>query len=99
MLISQLEVNAQTDLRDRLTKPKVVCFGDSITTRGYPAELAALLNVEAINAGVGGNSTAKGLKRITKDVLQKSPDIVVIFFGTNDLRVDTSRVHLSLIHI
>ena len=96
MLISQLEVNAQTDLRDRLTKPKVVCFGDSITKRGYPAELAALLNVEAINAGVGGNSTAKGLKRITKDVLQKSPDIVVIFFGTNDLRVDTSRVHVPI---
>ena len=30
------------------------------------------------------------------DVLSQSPDVVVIFFGTNDLRVDSERVHVPL---
>ena len=41
---------------------KVVCFGDSITKRGYPAELGKLLGVEVVNAGVGGNTTTAALR-------------------------------------
>lgn len=77
-------------------KPKVVCFGDSITKRGYSETLAKLIEVEAINAGVGGNSSAKGLRRITADVLDHKPDVVVILFGTNDLRADAPKVFVTL---
>lgn len=70
---------------------KVVCFGDSITKsvrqKGeltYPAQLAKKLQVEVINAGVGGNTTGAGLARMDKDVLAHKPDGVVILFGTND---------------
>ncbi len=73
----------------------VVCFGDSITKRGYPAILAENLGVRAINAGVAGHSSAQGLRRIEKDVLAHHPDVVVIFFGTNDARVDAPRVHAT----
>jgi len=65
----------------------VVCFGDSITVRGYPAELARLLNVPVANAGVGGQTTAAALRRIRKDVLDRKPRAVVILFGTNDSRL------------
>ncbi len=67
---------------------KVVCFGDSITKRGYPKILGHLIGVEAINAGVAGNTSREGLKRIKKDVFSQHPDVVIIFFGTNDIRVD-----------
>ena len=72
-------------------KTKIVCFGDSITNAGYPHLLAPLLGAETVNAGVGGNNTVQGLKRIQKDVLDHEPDIVIIFFGTNDLRVDSKK--------
>ena len=75
---------------------RVVCFGDSITKRGYHQILATTLGVEAINAGVGGNSSAQGLRRIAKDVLAHDPDVVVIFFGTNDLRADADRVFVPI---
>ncbi|TWT79283.1 Arylesterase precursor [Planctomycetes bacterium CA13] len=70
---------------------RIVCFGDSITKRGYPAILAEILGVEAINAGVAGHTSAQGLHRMQTDVLNKKPDVVVIFFGTNDLRVDAEK--------
>jgi|GEM_PF-816596 len=77
-------------------KPRVVCFGDSITRRGYPALLGEMLGVEAINAGVAGHSSAAGLRRMQKDVLDQKPDVVVIFFGTNDGRVDAPTVHVPV---
>ncbi len=67
---------------------KVVCFGDSITKRGYPAHLAELVGVEVIAAGIAGNSTGDALKRIQTDLLDLKPTHVVVFFGTNDLRAD-----------
>ncbi|MEN8661038.1 MAG: SGNH/GDSL hydrolase family protein [Lentimonas sp.] len=75
---------------------KVVCFGDSITKRGYNLVLEETLGVETVMAGVAGNSTSKALRRMQRDVLDQHPDIVVIFFGTNDLRADAPKVYVSL---
>ncbi|WP_186776464.1 sulfatase-like hydrolase/transferase [Rubripirellula reticaptiva] len=86
-----LGADAQT-----LTRAKVVCFGDSITKRGYSETLGELLGVDTVNAGVGGNSTSQALRRMSTDVLDHKPDVVVIFFGTNDLRVDSERVHVPV---
>ncbi|EMI46956.1 FAD-dependent oxidoreductase [Rhodopirellula sp. SWK7] len=69
----------------------VVCFGDSITRRGFPEILGRLLGVKAINAGVAGHTSQEGLRRMNRDVLEKNPDVVVIFFGTNDIRVDSKK--------
>lgn len=83
-------------VEDIPSKAKIVCFGDSITKRGYHELLAEALDVETVMAGVAGNSTAQALRRMQRDVLDLDPDIVVIFFGTNDLRVDAPRVYVSL---
>ena len=72
-------------------EPLIVSFGDSITKRGYPEIIAEKLEVEVINAGVAGHTSSQGLRRMKKDVLDHEPDIVVVFFGTNDIRVDSSK--------
>lgn len=86
-----LWVGSATTLAE--TPLRVICFGDSITKRGYPAIVGDLLGVESINAGVGGHTSGEGLRRMSADVLEKDPDVVVIFFGTNDIRVDNANKH------
>ena len=87
------QVNSRA-LADDSGQATVVCFGDSITNRGYYKTLSHLLGVRTINAGVGGHSSAQGLRRIKQDVLDHQPDVVVILFGTNDMRVDSPKVYV-----
>lgn len=77
-------------------RPTVVCLGDSITHRGYPAVLETLLEVRAVNAGVGGDTTRKALARLDRDVLAHRPDAVVLFFGANDSRLDAPRTQVPV---
>ena len=74
----------------------IVCLGDSITLAGYPAILEKLLGAPAINAGVGGDTTRKALKRLDADVLRHRPAAVVILFGANDSRQDAPGSQVSL---
>lgn len=69
----------------------IICFGDSITFgygvnpgEDYPTELARLSGKKVINAGVDGDTSAEGLKRVEPDVLSREPKIVLIEFGGND---------------
>jgi lysophospholipase L1-like esterase len=71
---------------------RIICFGDSITKKGYPEVLAKMLGIEVLNAGVGGNTTAAGLRRMEQDVIDRKPSVVVIFFGTNDCRLAEPQV-------
>jgi lysophospholipase L1-like esterase len=79
---------------------RIVCFGDSITgayyhTGGQRAWCDMLgialqrtfpnANVTMFNAGISGQTTAQGLTRIEKDVLEKRPHLVVVMFGMNDV--------------
>ena len=72
---------------------KMVLFGDSITAGYTKKEITAKLTcrmseyfpkADIINAGIPGETTEDGLKRIEAHVLKYKPDIVVIFFGAND---------------
>lgn len=76
------------------TRPKIVCFGDSITKRSYPEIIARLTNSEVIKSAVAGHSTGQAMSRLKPQVLDLDPDIVVVFLGTNDIRVDSARVHV-----
>lgn len=40
--------------------------------------------IQAINAGIGGNTAGMGLYRMQKDVLEQKPDFCVVCFGIND---------------
>jgi len=70
----------------------IVCFGDSLTygtgaAQGmdYPTQLAGLIGLPVINAGVPGDTTARALARID-DILAKKPRIVLLTLGGNDLK-------------
>ena len=76
----------------------ILAFGDSITFgsfddkrgegKGYPARLEDLLNdagrdVQVVNHGVAGETTAEGLSRI--DSILPGGDFVLLMEGTNDI--------------
>jgi len=90
-------------------KITIVAFGDSITEAGHQAlhdRWPALLNrllcdrfagldIEVINAGVGGNTSREGLRRIDTDVLAHRPDFVTVEFGNDGTWENDRRVGLE----
>jgi lysophospholipase L1-like esterase len=78
-------------------KIKVVFFGDSITQAGvqptgYITKMDSMIkqlklpdSIELVGAGIGGNKVYDLYLRMEKDVLEKNPDIVVIYVGINDV--------------
>ncbi|NDE11021.1 MAG: G-D-S-L family lipolytic protein [Chitinophagia bacterium] len=78
-------------------KVKVVFFGDSITQAGvsptgYIVKMDSIIKqanlsdqIELVGAGIGGNKVYDLYLRMEEDVLKKSPDVVVIYVGINDV--------------
>ncbi len=77
-------------------KIKVVFFGDSITQLGaFPNGFIRIddsllnangsANYDLIGAGISGNKVYDLYLRLEDDVISKSPDIVVIWIGVNDV--------------
>ena len=76
---------------------KIVAFGDSNTagfrvnsTNAYPAQLERALrakghDVQVLNSGVSGNTSAMGLARLDRAV-PAGTEIAIVYFGRNDLR-------------
>jgi acyl-CoA thioesterase I len=69
----------------------VVFLGDSITSGHglpldvtFPLRLGASLGVPVRNAGISGDLTAGGLRRLDTDVLAHRPKLVVVELGVND---------------
>ncbi|MDH5562001.1 MAG: arylesterase [Nitrospirota bacterium] len=75
--------------------PRIVAFGDSLTaglgvasTESYPGQLAQWLHeqgfeYEVINAGVSGETSAGGLRRVDW-ILKSHPTLVILELGVND---------------
>ena len=78
-------------------KKKILFFGDSITAAGikpggYIMKIDSMLKLqgvveqyELIGAGISANKVTDLYLRLEEDVLAKSPDIVVIYIGVNDV--------------
>jgi lysophospholipase L1-like esterase len=81
-------------------KTKVIFFGDSITElgvkkdryTGYILKMDSMLKkekmddrYELLGSGISGNKVYDLYLRIEDDVLNKNPDIVVIYVGVNDV--------------
>jgi acyl-CoA thioesterase I len=71
---------------------KMVCMGDSLTEAAdledgfaWPAILGNLFSVDALNYGIGGDTTGGMLARLYVEVREIRPDMVMILGGTNDL--------------
>ena len=84
------------DLTTKFLEPgeTLVCFGDSLTHAdpGYVSILQERLpENKVINAGVGGDKTPTALLRFQRDVLDRKPDAISIFLGTNDSLIGRGR--------
>ncbi len=78
-------------------KNRIIFFGDSITQQGvqpggYVTRIDSMCRLENkssqfefIGAGIGGNKVYDLYLRMDSDVLMKTPDIVVIYIGVNDV--------------
>ena len=76
---------------------RIVCLGDSITQGGegpggyvwlvrhYLADLYPQQNITVINAGISGHKSSDMLARFKRDVLDRSPDMLTISVGVNDV--------------
>ena len=76
---------------------RIVFFGDSITQLGErPGGYVALVRDSllrgtwlegsvVINAGISGHKVTDLQKRLSRDVLEKNPTVVVIYIGINDV--------------
>ena len=76
---------------------RIIFLGDSITQagtgpKGYVTLIKSTLTdvrkdlgIEVIGAGISGNKVPDLQKRLDRDVLQKKPNLVVIYIGINDV--------------
>lgn len=69
---------------------KVLAFGDSLTAgiggsgRSYPQRLAALIGHEVIDAGVPGDTSAQGRRRLGVALREVQPGLMILCLGVND---------------
>ena len=89
---SILEIATAASPASETDRPKIVAFGDSLTAGlgvapedSYPAELQRRLDAlgfrfRVINAGVSGETTAGGLRRVPW-ILRSRPQFVILELG------------------
>jgi len=103
-LISCSEKEQQfSPLSDNAT---ILAFGDSLTygkgadrSQSYPSVLQSLSQLPVINAGISGEISADGLKRLPGLLNKHLPELVIICHGGNDIlrRHNTQQTKANII--
>ena len=90
LLISFKKENNQVNRLDKTDT--ILAFGDSITYgfgadegKNYPYQLAQATGYKIINAGVNGDTSQEGLKRLPSLLKDDSIKLLLLCFGGNDI--------------
>jgi acyl-CoA thioesterase-1 len=110
--LSHHEPDSPTTTTPSHDRPRIVAFGDSLTAglgvspaQSYPTQLQRRLDAlghsyQIVNAGVSGETTAGGLRRVAW-ILAAKPYMVILELGGNDglrgLSLPETRSHLDTI--
>ncbi|SFZ98769.1 lipolytic enzyme, G-D-S-L [hydrothermal vent metagenome] len=80
----------------------ILAFGDSLTygfgadrEESYPSRLTLLSGYNVINAGVNGDTSEDGLKRLAPYLENPSVKLMILFFGGNDILQKKSMLELK----
>ena len=68
---------------DGMNNKKILLVGDSITASFNTRELLPEFNI--INKGLSGNKSAHLLRRLNRDLVASTPELIFILIGTNDI--------------
>ncbi len=70
----------------------ILAFGDSLTfgtgssaNQNYPSRLSQLTNLQVINAGIPGEISSNGLRRLPAALDTHQPDLLILIHGGNDI--------------
>ncbi|MFK5926870.1 MAG: GDSL-type esterase/lipase family protein [Desulfuromusa sp.] len=83
----------------------VVAFGDSLTSGvgarpelSYPAQLNRLIGRKVVNAGISGEVSAEGVKRLPGLLDKHEPELLIICHGGNDIihKLDRQQLRTNL---
>lgn len=86
----------------------ILAFGDSLTagkgatsSQSYPAVLQQLSQIKVINAGISGEISANGLKRLPNLLEKHRPELVIICHGGNDIlrRISSQQTKNNIIEM
>ena len=84
--------NDSAPLRELAPDAVILAFGDSVTHgsgardyQSYPAVLGERIGREVINAGIPGEETSQGLRRLPGLLDRHQPDLLVLCHGGNDI--------------
>ncbi len=93
VLLALLNLNRK-ETRDVTLTPQdsILAFGDSLTYgfganpgESYPSLLSEMSGLKVINAGVNGDTSEEGLRRLAPFLQEPTVKLMILFFGGNDI--------------
>jgi lysophospholipase L1-like esterase len=82
--LDPLGLNSYPNSAEKKTQPVIVFYGDSRAASWPPPD--KIKNVNIINRGIGGQTTAQVLGRFQQHVTSLKPQLILIQVGVNDLK-------------